>query len=115
MGGNLDEMQLAEIMSEVCDSDAPGVGIDFDSFCAALAPVIDGKSDDELNQMAFAAMDADKSKCISGAELQPLMSTVAGANLPDSQVKQVLELASGADGKIRYEDYVRAVTDPKKK
>ena len=57
----------------------------------------------------------DKSKCISGAELQPLMSTVAGANLPDSQVKQVLELASGADGKIRYEDYVRAVTDPKKK
>jgi len=92
---NLDEMAISEIMSEICDSDAPGVGIDFDSFLKALGPVISKSSEDELDRKAFAAMDADNSGCISAPELAPLMSQVAGHKMPDSQVKQVLELAAG--------------------
>ena len=113
LGRNLDEMVLSEIMSEVCDSDAPGVGIDFEAFVKTMGPVIAGATDDQLNQRAFAAMDADASGCISAPELAPLMSAVAGMKLPESQVKQVLDLAAGPDGTIRYADYARAVAPPK--
>ena len=109
---NLDEMVLSEIMSEVCDSDAPGVGVDFESFVNALGPIIQGASEEELNKKAFSALDADGSGCISTSELAPLMSAVAGTNLPASQVSEVLALAAGADGKLRYPDFVRAVKEP---
>ena len=105
----LDEMTLAEIMSEVCDSDAPGVGIDFDSFCNAIAPVLASCSEEELNMRAFTAMDADGSGCISTTELRPLMSAVAGTKITQQQADDVLALCAGKDGKIRFEDYVKAV------
>ena len=59
--------------------------------------------------------DADGSGTVSVAELQPLMSLVAGAQLPESRVKDILSLAAGADGQLRYEDFARAVKDPKAK
>ena len=113
LGRQVDEMVLAEIMSEVCDSDAPGVGIDFDTFCKVLGPIIQNSSEDALNQMAFKAIDSDGSGCVSTAELAPLMSAVAGG-MAESKVKEVLELAAGADGKMRYADFVKQVTEPKK-
>ena len=45
MGRKLDEMQIAEIMSEICNSDAPGVTIDFETFYASLKPVFDAGED----------------------------------------------------------------------
>ena len=56
LGRQVDEMTLSEIMSEICDSDAPGVGIDFESFCKALGPILSGSSEDDLNKRAFEAM-----------------------------------------------------------
>lgn len=109
LGNNLDEMTLAEIMSEICDSDSPGVGIDFDMFVKAMAPVLSA-SPEELNQRAFQALDADGSGCIATAELAPLMSAVAG-NMAESKVHEVLQLAAGPDGKMRYADFARQVTE----
>ena len=150
LGRQVDEMTLSEIMSEICDSDAPGVGIDFESFCKALGPILSGSSEDDLNKRAFEAMcvaaaaffhrtmtrvfeffhasrvlrracrlcspvashlrrDADGSGCITAAELAPIMTTVAGA-MPESQVNQILQVSAGADGKLRYPDYVKAVS-----
>jgi len=99
---NMDDMAIAEIMSEINDSDAPGQGIDFDSFVRALAPVASA-SEAELNDMAFTAMDADGSGCISVAELSPLMSAVAGG-MSEASIKTALELAAGKDGKLRKEE-----------
>ena len=109
LGKNCDEMLVSEIMSELLDSDAPGVGIDFETFCKALGPVIANASEDKLNDRAFAAIDADGSGCINTVELAPLMSAVAG-NMPDSKVKEVLDLAAGKDGKMRKPDFIKAVT-----
>ena len=110
LGFNKDEMAISEIMTEICDSDAPGSAIDFEAFCKALGPVIAAASEEELNKRAFEAMDSDGSKCISATELAPLMSNVAGSRITEKEVDQVLEISAGKDGKIRYEDYVRAVT-----
>lgn len=107
LNSNLDELTLAEIMSEVCDSDAPGVAIDFESFCKAIAPALTSCSEEELSKRAFAAMDADGSGCISAAELRPLMSAVAGTRMSQQQTTDVLALAAGKDGKVRYDDYVK--------
>jgi len=105
----MDDMQLAEIMSEICDSDAPGVAIDFESFCKAMGPVLTSLSDEEVTKRAFAAMDADGSGCISATELAPLMSTVSGTRMREQQVKDVLALTAQKDGKVRYDDYAKAV------
>jgi Ca2+-binding EF-hand superfamily protein len=105
---DFDEMQIAEIMSEVCDSDAPGVSISFDMFCRAVGPLLVGCTEDEISQKAFAAMDVDGSGCISASELAPLMSAVAGTRLTKQQTDDVLALAAGSDGKVRYKDYHRA-------
>lgn len=110
MGRKLDEMQIAEIMSEICNSDAPGVTIDFDTFYASLKPVFDA-GEDELNAKAFAAMDLDKSGHIDAKELAPLMSHVAGQKLTQTQVDNVLSL-SAADGKVKYADYVKVTKPP---
>ena len=112
LGRNLDEMVLGEIMSEICNSDAPGVGIDFENFCKAMAPVLVGASEEDLNKIAFRSMDSDGSGCISMMELAPLMTCVAGT-MPESKVKEVLTLTAGKDGKIRYEDYARQFAPPK--
>ena len=107
----MDEMQIAEIMSEICDSDAPGVTIDFERFLASLRPALEG-TEEELNKKAFAAMDADKSGTIDAKELSNLMSHVAGQRLTTTQVENVLQISSGGDGKVRYEDYVKVTKDP---
>jgi Ca2+-binding EF-hand superfamily protein len=107
---DLDEMTLAEIMSEVCDSDTAGVGVTFDMFCKAVGPVIASCSEEEISKRAFAAMDADGSGCISATELRPLMSAVAGTKLTTQQADDVLQLAAGKDGKVRYKEYQAATT-----
>ena len=78
-GRNLDEMVLSEIMSEVCDSDAPGQGIDFDSFCAALGPIL-GESEEELNKRAFSAMCVP---CPAGLPGSPTCFDFARARVAD--------------------------------
>lgn len=109
LASKLDEMTVAEIMSEVADSDAPGVTIDFESFCKAIAPALTSCSEEEINKRAFAAMDVDNSGCISASELRPLMSAVAGTKMTQQQADDVLSIAAGSDGKVRYEDFVRAI------
>jgi Ca2+-binding EF-hand superfamily protein len=109
LGQKMDDMQLGEILGEVCDSDATGVSIDFDSFCRSLGPVIANASAEELNRKAFEAMDADKSGCISREELAPLMSLAAGEKLSKRQVDEVLTISAGADGKVRFDDFNRAI------
>lgn len=111
LGKNLDDPQLMEIMTEVCDSDAPGLTMDFDTFCKAMAPVM-ANSAEEINKRAFATLDSDGSGCVSATELAPLMSAMAGGKMTTPQVQEVLGMYAGADGKVRYEDFVRAVTAP---
>ena len=64
---------------------------------------------EEINKRAFAAMDVDNSGCISASELRPLMSAVAGTKMTQQQADDVLSIAAGSDGKVRYEDFVRAI------
>ena len=109
LNSDMDEMTLAEIMSEVCDSDAPGVAIDFESFCKAMGPVFASCSEEELAKRAFTAMDVDGSGCISATELRPLMSAVAGTRMTMVQADEVLGLSAGNDGKVRYQDYAKTV------
>ena len=109
LGQKKDDDQLMEILSEIADSDVPGASINFDMFCKALGPVMMGSTEDELDQMAFQALDADKSGCINAAELGPIMAHVAGSKLTQQQVGMVLDLTSGQDGKLRYEDFKRAI------
>jgi len=111
LGKNLDDPLLMEIMTEICDSDAPGVTMDFDTFCKAMAPVM-ATSPDEINKRAFAALDTDGSGCISATELAPLMSAMAGGKMSAQQVQAVLAMYAGPDGKVRYDDFVRAVNAP---
>ena len=101
----------SEIMSEVCDSDAPGVNLDFETFCKSLGPVLQNTSVDELDKRAFEAMDADGSGTIDAKELAPLMSLVAGQRMTNAQAEEVLALSAGSDGKVRFEHFRKAVAD----
>ena len=107
----MDEMQIAEIMSEICDSDAPGVTIDFERFLASLRPAMEG-SEEDLAKKAFLAMDADKSGILEARELSSLMSHVAGQKLTTSQVESVLQISSSGDGKVKLDDYMKVSKDP---
>ena len=109
---NLDEITLAEIIGEICDSDAPGAGITFDDFVRFMAPLLTGLSDVEIDKKAFEAMDADSSGHIQASELSPLMGAVAGVKMADSKVQQVLKLAAGSDGEVRFEDFQKATKVP---
>ena len=117
---NLTELEISEIMSEVCDSDAPGVGIDFDMFVKALGPALSACSEEELNKLAFEALDEHKTGTLSMGDVAPVMSAVAGANvarartkLPASHVTEVVSLASSG-GPITFDDFCKVVTEEKK-
>ena len=117
---NLTELEIAEIMSEICDSDAPGVGIDFDMFVKALGPALSACSEEELNKLAFEALDEHKTGTLSMGDVAPVMSAVAGENvarartkLPASHVTEVVSLASSG-GPITFDDFCKVVTEEKK-
>lgn len=107
---DIDEIMLGEIVSEITDSDSLESFITYDMFEKALAPVIANISDDEFTKRAFMVMDKDGDGHISGKELAPLMSSVAGKKLRDAQVDEILKLTAGDDGTIQLADYSKVVS-----
>ena len=110
LGRNVDEMTCGEIVAEVCNSDSASATIDFETFCAAIAPLLSSFSEAEITKRAFAVMDADGSGCISATELKPLMSAVAGTKLTMEAAEEILKFSAGADGTVRYADYVKVTS-----
>ena len=83
-------------------------------FCEAMAPVLNGSSENVLAERAFGAMDVDGNGHITTTELKPLMQAVAGTKLTVEQADEILKFSAGADGKVRFPDYTRATGASKK-
>lgn len=105
----LDEVTLGEIVTEITDSDAPGIVITYDLFVKALEPVLSSISTDERTVRAFNVMDSDGDGNISGTELSPLMSAVAGIKLKEYQVEDIMSQTAGSDGTIKLADYKKVI------
>ena len=110
LGRNVDEMTCGEIVAEICDNDGPSAEVDFETFCTAMGPVLSSCSEEDITKRAFAVMDADDSGNISVAELKPLMSAVAGTKLTMEAAEEILKFSAGADGTVRYADYVKVTS-----
>jgi Ca2+-binding EF-hand superfamily protein len=106
LGRNVDEVTLGEIISEICDTDTTTSGVNFDSFCSAIGPLL-SLGEDEIAKRAFSAMDKDVSGSIETRELCPLMSAVAGTKLLKEQADDILGFSAGADGKVSLADFKR--------
>ena len=110
LGRNVDELTLGEIVAEICDTDGPQAAIDFDMFCEAMAPVLNGSSENVLAERAFGAMDVDGRPHTT---TEPGIMQVAGTKLTVEQADEVLKFPRvPTEGAVP--DYTRATGASKK-
>jgi Ca2+-binding EF-hand superfamily protein len=98
------------------DIDRNGSGdMDFIEFLKLMAPVINGKFDDEDLYFAFTAFDTDRSGRLSIKELQQVLAKI-GQNYSEQQIRDMIATVNHRDdGTITFEEFKRLMTMNSKK
>jgi Ca2+-binding EF-hand superfamily protein len=77
--------------------------MDFAEFCKLMAPVINGKFDDEDLYFAFKKFDTDGSGLLSSSELQKVLAGV-GQKFDDRQIRNMISTVNNRnDGTITFD------------
>jgi len=105
LGFNPTEAEVIDMVASV-DKDMNGT-IDFDEFCALMAPQMRSVTTQEAVLEAFKVFDQDENEHISAAELRHVMTNL-GEKLSEEEANEMIRLADDdGDGLINYNDFIR--------
>jgi Ca2+-binding EF-hand superfamily protein len=86
--------------------------MDFAEFCKLMAPVINGKFDDEDLYFAFKKFDTDGSGRLSTRELQQVMAKI-GQNYSEREINEMISNVNNRnDGTITFDEFKRLIKSP---